>query len=330
MKKNDNKKIRLDYTEGVSVLPSGTHNLIDKAKKFDIKVLLLLASADKYREGKYVKELAATLDCDESEIESSLAFWRGAGVIVSLDEQSDKKTEKVERPKTSEKGETDVPRRAKLSELPQYTSTELNALLEKNHFVVGLIDECQNVLGKIFTASDIKVIMGLVEYLGLDEDYIFVLMHHCARKDIKSMRYIEKMAVSCLDEGFTEAAVLAEALYAREERDALEGKIKSVFGLGSRKLTSKEKKQVENWITNFKYDLDIIEKAYDITVGATSKPSIHYANAILEKWYSLGIKTLDEVNALMEQREAEKAESGSSFNVDDFFDAAIKRSYSEK
>lgn len=329
MKKNENKKIRLDYAEGVSVLPSVACNLIDKAKKFDIKVLLLLASADKYREGKYVKELAAALDCEESEIESSLAFWRGAGIIVSLDEQSDKKTEKVEKSEKSEKGEVDVPRRARVSELPQYTSTELNALLEKNHFVVGLIDECQNVLGKIFTASDIKVIMGLVEYLGLDEDYILVLMHHCARKDIKSMRYIEKMAVSCLDEGFTEAAVLAEALYEREERDALEGKIKSVFGLGSRKLTSKEKKHVENWITNFKYDLDIIEKAYDITVGATSKPSIHYANAILEKWYSLGIKTLDEVNALMEQREVEKAESGSSFNVDDFFDAAIKRSYSE-
>ena len=138
------------------------------------------------------------------------------------------------------------------------------------------------------------------------------------------------MAVSCLDEGFTEAAVLQEALYAKEERNELENKIKSVFGIGARKLTTKEKKLVEAWILGFKYDIEIIERAYDITVGATSKPSIHYANAILEKWNAEGVKTLADVDALLAKREEEKARDGSSFDVDDFFDAALKRSYADK
>ena len=102
----------------------------------------------------------------------------------------------------------------------------------------------------------------------------------------------------------------------------------------SRKLTSKEKKQVDNWINEYKYDVDVIEKAYDITVGATSKPSIHYANAILEKWYAEGVRTMADVDALLEKREQEKeekqAESGSTFDLDEFFEAAINRSYSDK
>ena len=228
------------------------------------------------------------------------------------------------------KPENNEPKRARVSELPQYTSAELNALLQKHNNVVGLIDECQNVLGKIFTAADIKVLMGLVDYLGLDNDYILVIMHYAARNDMKSLRYIEKIAVSCIDDGFTDAKVLQEALYAREEKAQIETKIKNIFGLGSRKLTSKEQKQVDTWVNTYKYDLDVIEKAYEITVGATNKPSIHYANAILEKWFAEGIKNIDDVNALLLSREQEKATDNKSFDVDDFFAAALKRSYSEE
>ena len=328
MKKTEKMQLKLNFDTSVVVLPATVTNFLDKAKKFDLKVLFLGAAKESFREKNYAKKIADELNCEVSDVENSIAFWNGTGIIsVGAEEENKivKDKEVVEKaPKTP------TPVRAKVSELPQYTTQELNALLESHKNVVALIDECQNIIGKIFTASDIKVIMGLVDYLGLDNDYILVLMHHCARKEIKSIRYIEKMAVSCLDEGFTEAAVLQEALYAKEERNELENKIKSVFGIGARKLTTKEKKQVEAWILGFKYDIEIIERAYDITVGATSKPSIHYANAILEKWNAEGVKTLADVDALLAKREEEKVHDGSSFDVDDFFDAALKRSYADK
>lgn len=329
MKKTEKKHIRINYGDSVTVLPAAAVPFIDKAKKFDIKVLLLIASSDKYREGKYLSELAKTLGCDEGEIEKALAFWRGAG-LVELDGSNN-----IEKPISKKEKSVDeeavpvAPRRAKVSELPAYTTAELNSLLEKNQAVVGLIDECQDILGKMFTASDIKVIMGLSDYLSLDNDYILVLMHYCARKEIKSIRYIEKLAISCLDEGLTEALTLEKALLDREERESVEGRIKSVFGIGSRAFTSKEKKQISTWINEYKYELDVIKKAYDITVTSTGKPSIHYTHAILDKWYAEGIKTVEDVDALLAQREEQKAKDGSSFDVDDFFEAALKRSYSE-
>ena len=326
MKKTDKITINLNYGTGVSVLPETVIEYIDKAKKFDLKVLLLIASSDKYRSGKYQELIANELNATASEVENSISFWNGTGVIsLSNGSEAVKSVAKAEK-----STETNVPKRAKISELPQYTSAELNSLLQKHNNVVGLIDECQNVLGKIFTASDIKVLMGLVDYLGLDNDYILVIMHYAARNDMKSLRYIEKIAVSCIDDGFTNAKVLQEALYAKEERAQIESKIKNLFGLGTRKLTSKEQKQVDTWVSTYHYDLDVIDKAYEITVSATSKPSIHYANAILEKWFAEGIKNIDDVNAMLEAREQEKITDGKSFDVDDFFAAALKRSYSEE
>ena len=324
MKKTEKIRINMNYGSGVAVLPQSAIAYIDKAKKFDIKVLLLIASSDRYRMGKYEQAIADELSCEIADVQSSIAFWNGTGVI-SLSEGVE-----AHKPAIEVKPENNEPKRARVSELPQYTSAELNALLQKHNNVVGLIDECQNVLGKIFTAADIKVLMGLVDYLGLDNDYILVIMHYAARNDMKSLRYIEKIAVSCIDDGFTDAKVLQEALYAREEKAQIETKIKNIFGLGSRKLTSKEQKQVDTWVNTYKYDLDVIEKAYEITVGATNKPSIHYANAILEKWFAEGIKNIDDINALLLSREQEKATDNKSFDVDDFFAAALKRSYSEE
>ncbi len=326
MKKTEKIHININYGNGLSVLPSSIIEYIDKAKKFDIKVLLLLATSDKFRTGKFEKLIADELGCDESDVEKSIAFWNGTGLVTLIDGK-----EEIKAADKKEKNiESNVPKRARVSELPQYTSAELNALLQKHYNVVGLIDECQNVLGKIFTAADIKVLMGFVDYLGLDNDYILVLMHYAARNEMKSLRYIEKVAISCIDDGFTDAKVLQEALYAREEKAQIETKIKNIFGLGSRKLTTKEQKQVDAWVNTYNYDLAVIEKAYEITVTATSKPSIHYANAILEKWFAEGIKNIDDANSLIEARNQEKQQEGSSFDVDDFFAAALNRSYSEE
>ena len=169
MKKTEKIHINMNYGSSVAVLPQSALAFIDKAKKFDIKVLFLIASSDKYRNGKYEQLIADELSCEVNDVQSSIAFWNGTG-IISLGDG-------VEAPKIVSKPENNVPKRAKVTELPQYTSAELNALLQKHNNVVGLIDECQNVLGKIFTAADIKVLMGFVDYLGLDNDYILVLIH---------------------------------------------------------------------------------------------------------------------------------------------------------
>ena len=327
MKKKEKIQIDINFGSSVVVLPNSVVNYIDKAKKFDLKVLFLVASSEKYREGNFAEKIANELECEVSDVDNSIAFWNGTG-IISVAGASD-----IKGKSPKERKDVSTPiitKRTKVSELPEYSSSELNSLLEKHHNVVELIDECQNILGKIFTASDIKVIVALIDYLGLDNDYILVLMHYAARNEYKSIRYIEKIAISCVDDGFVDAKSLQIELHAREERSQIESKIKNVFGIGTRKFTTKEQKQINLWVNEYKFNLGVIEKAYDITVAATNKPSIHYAHAILEKWYAEGIRTLEDVEVFLEKREQGKVEDGSSFNVDEFFNAALSRSYSDE
>ncbi len=323
MKKKEKNSIVFNYNTGVLVLPSHVADYVDKAKKFDLKVLLLMSSSEKYREGKFVLEITKALGCEEKDVEASIAFWRGTGIISVCGETQEKKIEVKPEPEVVE----NTPKRAKVSELPQYTSTELNALLKKHKNMVSLIDESQNLLGKIFTVAEINILMGFVDYLGMDNDYILVLMDYCSRNSIKSMRQIEKIAMSCFDEGIAEASKLEEALHIKEEQAMYVGKIRSMFGMGSRSLIPKEKKQIDAWKNVYKFDLDVVQKAYEITITNTKEPAINYANAILEKWYVAGIKNIDDVNELLAKRELERGSEGSSFNVDEFFQAALDRSY---
>lgn len=90
------------------------------------------------------------------------------------------------------------------------------------------------------------------------------------------------------------------------------------------------------WIS-FGYDVEIVRMAYEITVNATNEPSLNYANAILERWNADGLRTVEEIQnylaeakAKKEGKAAAKAELGNSFDTDDFFEAALRRSFSDR
>ena len=85
---------------------------------------------------------------------------------------------------------------------------------------------------------------------------------------------------------------------------------------------------------SFGYDAEIVRLAYEKTVAATNEPSVPYANAILERWNAEGLKTAEQIRAYLEEQDAKKngtgkRELGNSFDTDDFFEAALRRSYQE-
>lgn len=330
MKRSKKTQIKLNYGRDVAVLPSKAADFVDRAKKFDIKVLFCLSSSESFRGKNGASEIAKALNCSEAEVESSLAFWNGAGIVDILDEGAEIIAPQAEKANEKEEKTVLPPKRTKISELPQYTTEELNKLLEVHEGVCELIDECQQILGKIFNTAEVKIIMGLVDYFSLENEYIIVLMHYCASLEKRSVRYLEKIAVSCVDEGITDAKILSATLKEREAKKELENKIRAMFGIGGRSLTKKEKGFIGAWREEYCFDIDIINKAYEITVNATGNASIPYANAILEKWYSEGLKDIDAIEAYLDGYKKEKGESGESFELDEFFNAAINRSYGEK
>lgn len=330
MKKSKKTQIKLNYGRDVAVLPLKAADFIDRAKKFDIKVLFCLSSSETFRGENGALAIARALNCSESEVESSLSFWNGAGIVDVVGDDGCASAPVEEKVSVKEENKTVPPKRTRVSELPQYTTEELNKLLEVHEGVCELIDECQQILGKIFNTAEVKIIMGLVDYFSLENEYIIVLMHYCASLEKRSVRYLEKIAVSCVDEGITDAKILSATLKEREAKKDLENKIRAMFGIGGRSLTKKEKGFIGAWRDEYSFDIDIINRAYEITVNATGNASIPYANAILEKWYSEGLKDIDAIEEYLEGYKKEKSDGGESFELDEFFNAAINRSYGDK
>ena len=114
----------------------------------------------------------------------------------------------------------------------------------------------------------------------------------------------------------------------RESFKSVETKLRQVFGLGERSLSSREKENFERWTIEWQFGIDVIKKAYEITVDKISKPSVPYVNKILSNWQSKGYKTVDDVEGAIEAYREKKNESeASGFDTNEFFELAIKRAY---
>lgn len=318
--------LRFYYADGVAALPTSVTKHIHKATIKDVGVLLELA-ADPMAQIDLRATIAAIVARGEytaTEVDDALAFWRGTGVIFFNPTAEDVSTAPTVTPKKQEPiaPPTVLPEKG----LPTYNTEELSGILARRTELSQLIDDCQQAFGKIFNTNEIGIIAGLADYLGLDGEYILLLLTHCRNMEKKSLRYVEKMALSLHDEGVHDARDLEERLQNIETMAKASGRVRSIFGITSRALTSKEKAMLETWICKMKYDEEMLTRAYEMTVDAIGKPSMPYANKILERWFADGYKTVADVEKALADYRAKK-NGGSSFDVDEFFEAALRRTY---
>ena len=347
--------IRINYGTAVVTVPAAALTVMDRATKQDLTVLLTLAAdpALLRASGECAGIIAARLGCPASQIETSLSFWRGAGVLTVTEESEritpaapslpeEKPTPAPESSKEEPK-ETRPARPRPAAELPRYTSAELADLLEARKDVNDFLRECQNVWGEMFNTHQTNTILGFVDYLGLEWDYILALLAFGVREQDKrgvkrSLRYVEKMAFDFYDEGITDLPALQEKICSLEKTAEVEGSLRRMFGMGERALTPTEKKKFSTWLYEYQYDLDIITRAFEVTVDAKGSPNLKYMDAVLANWNRDGLRTLADIEnseASFQARKAEKAgkkpapDGQGSFNTDDFFAAAVRRSFGD-
>ena len=208
--------------------------------------------------------------------------------------------------------------------------------MEARASVRVLIDEAQRILGKMFNPNEVNIMVGMLDYLGMNEECILLLLAHCKRIGKSNLRAIEKYAYTMVDKGINDVESMEDEICTVEAMHTFEGEVRALFGMKSRALTSKEGKMLSAWLS-FGYNIDIVRMAYEITVNATGEPSLPYTNAILEKWNANAWNTASEIeagmNAEREKREGSanaQKELGNSFDTDDFFEAALQRGFRER
>ena len=315
--------MKYDFIYGKSAfcLPGSALDYVTKASQNDLRVLVALGS------GKFADEkaLAGFLGLSVSAAIASLEFWRGTGVLEASGKQGVFEQTELSLPEEELK-------QAKAPEAKRddYTAEEINRIYKKNPTLTQLVDMCQMILEKTFTKTEISCIVYLSDHLRLEDEYILMLCQHCISKgkDKASLRYIEKMGIELHDKGITSVKELDIYLKDETKKHEMEYKIRKLFGIGERALVLKEKAFLAKWVTEWRLPFEIIEKGYEVMVGATDKPNFAYENAILEKWREAGCKTMEDVEGLLaSQKKTPKKQEAreTSFDLDEFFELAAKR-----
>ncbi len=296
---------------------------LSTASKDELKVILAVYSEPEFN----LSEITERLDMTEKAFLRALNFWVKNHAISIESENSNDRTSEVELTEGKER-KTQKNKVIIHTTLPHYTSDETAHVIEKTKGCSELLDSCQQILGKMFNSAETEIVIGLIDHLSLPHDYILLLCQHAANIEKRSVRYIEKMAIDFFDHDILTYSALEKELSHIEERASFEKFVRKMFGLGSRNLIKKERDILTAWQETYSFPRDVITKAYEITVAKTKEASINYANAILEKWYAAGYKTIADVEEA-EEKYARSKSTNSSFSVDDIYEAALMRSYKE-
>lgn len=317
--------------------------ILTEASRTELAVLLCLQEMGTAS----VTELAKAALCEESETLAALQFWRGACMVRTLPEGE---SALIPTPQDAPKEEKRKPHAALRHEMKLASmSLEYTAQLIEEHKLASFLDACQQTAGQIFSAHEIEITVGLHHQLGLSPEYILTLIAYCYGMEKRSMSYVEKVAFSfVLDRGIDTEDKLTAHIAALDRMHSAEGRLRSLFGMGERAFTKREKDAFYKWLNDFSYGFDMIEAAYDKTVNNTGKASVSYADKILSHWHSSGCKTLEEAEELdareaaalpdkkkKEQKAAleREREENRSFNgadINDIFARALERSYGTK
>ncbi len=366
-------KLVINYGNGVITLPKTAAKVAAKATKSDLLVLLFIFADPRAQIDfdACAADIAAAAGVTQEQFERSLAFWRGAGVIESADDASDNEgvksahhkeqdsvavTERKntvsgdmkstpERAGSPHSGESDkentndketekgIKKLRPRHSLPEYTSDDVKAAFDRSPDLGALIDACQQTMGRMFNSAEAAIIVGLHDYLGLDSEYILMLLAWCVKRGKRALKYAERMAFSLYDRGVDTPAALDAHIKWMEEQEKLEGRLRGLLGIGNRAFSAREREAFERWSREWGMNYDMIERAYMVTVDTIGNVSVPYMNKVLESWHERGFKSVLEIDEAEAKYKASKEKdagvSGSSFDTDEFFQLAVKRGLKE-
>ncbi len=295
----------------------------------ELRVLVYVLS----KEETDTEEIQNVLGLSETEVVSAVSFWRGAG-LIAVSGKGSRKIQNADPKKDTPDGEADKKNKetpAKLSasardtDTRSYTGEEIARILEEKPELLSLLDFAQNRLEKVFSPSDISKLVYLEDYVLLTAPMIMRIIDYCVEIDKKSMRYVEKTALSIYDEGICDYDAL-EAYFERKRSAATaEGTVRRIVGIGARSFTSKEKEYISRWFDEFHSSEELITLAYEKTIANISKPSLAYMSKLLEVWHSKGYKTAFDV-----KEGAAASESKSGLDLDMFDEASAKKGDNKK
>ncbi len=285
-------------------VPAGAVDMhIKNASGSYFKVLLLLLRNE--QDDLTSEDISGKTGIPSDEVDEAARYWIRCKIL----------------PKTVLAGAS-AEEKPKVEQTVTLSAKEISALVKSDSDIAFLFSNVESLLARPVTATEQKILVSMHEWLDLPVDVILMLYDYCLSIGKKSIRYIEKVAVSWADSGIVTHELAEEKIKSMKQNDELTSRVKSAFGIYGRNLTTNEKKYIKKWFESLLMPFEVVCEAYEIAVNNTGKISFAYINKILESWSQKGIKTVEQVKEETNRGKGGKKSrivfENDSFDVDKF------------
>lgn len=266
-----------------------------------------------------VSFIADMLNLTENDVMRALKYWEKEGLFrlaYSFDDSGNKELSGItivtpsfasDMPEPMPQADSAIPQTVKAAPLkkPAYTKEQLNEFAA-NEELAQLLYITQKYIGKPLSASETNSIIFLYDTVKMPPDMIEYLIEYCISTGHKSMRYMEKVAISWAESGLK--TVEEAKQHSFEHSDQIFSVLKA-FGIKDRTAAKVEQDYIRKWNDSYCFTSEIIIEACSRTIQAIHQPSFEYADKILSNWKERGIKNLDDIKTLDDEFEKTKKTS---------------------
>ena len=209
--------------------------------------------------------------------------------------------------------ETNYPRFQQSAQRPEYTEQDVRRYMDSpGSSFKRFVGEVQRCMGRALSSEELKILLGMREYLGLPVEVLNVLIHYCVDRGrsrgagrMPSMRMIEKEAYRWADLQIDTLEKAAAYIQSETAKHSRLGELCGLLGITGRRLTPAEERYLQSW-SDMGFANDAVSLAYEKTCENTGGLTWKYMNSILERWNSQGLYTADQIRALDRKPAARK------------------------
>lgn len=258
-----------------------------------VKVYLYMLFLSKYNKDVKIGDLSKSLNLPFSVIQDSIKFWEDNGLIIrktngyiikDLQEIALNKLYKAKITISDKDLENNIKAQQQAKAIEAISNSYFQGIMSPTWY------------------NDI--LLWFSKY-GFDEQVMMALFQYCYNKSALHKNYIQTVAGCWNKNNIKTYSDLENYSMKQENMKKSKNVIAKKLGL-NRALTSFEEEYIDKWITEYDYDLEIIEIALKKT---TSKLNISfdYLDKIISNWYEHKLKTKEDINKhMMEFKQKQK------------------------
>ncbi|UZT83207.1 DnaD domain protein [Caproicibacterium sp. BJN0003] len=317
-------KIDLGPWGGIFAVPNA---VVDRYLKLagSVQIKALLWVLRHCQEGSLDEHaLADFLGISSADANDALRYWQEVGLLQNTQNNQEKKgTERsaapIKAPVTPSEISAQRIKPTPMLSRPQRPDPEFVAKrIEESQEIACLMQEAQQILGRLISHGDSAVLLMLHDDYGLPTDVLLMLIQYAVSIGKGNFRYIEKVAINWSDEGITTHEQAEEKLHRLCEENRAWRIVEQAIGLQKRAPSARESNLASCWVMDWKFSPQMLKLAYDRNVDRTGKYTAGYMHKILEGWHQKGISTPEQLEQKDSQKYASKA-SETTHDLDEYF-----------